>query len=318
MAILKYEELTASDLAALPRERTAVFMSVGPLENHGPHLPFGNDPIQSTTLGHMLAERLEKQFPDWNFLFLPPIHAGCDTMINRGSIEIRPATLRRLVYDHARQLSKDGFRAIVALSAHAGPRHLVVLEEVAERMRWRHRTRMISASSRILLEVLRGGFVDRIASRLEARGERLSDAERAGLRHDYHGGLLETSITLHLRPDLVKPSYRELRPAIVEKIWKISRRSGKTAGDGLGYLGSPALARAPIGEAAIDVLFDDVTPLLEKFLAGEDVRRHFRSKFYYVPIFRTDFRTALFIFIYLLAFAGAWVLAVRFMTEVLR
>ncbi|MBI2605150.1 MAG: creatininase family protein [Deltaproteobacteria bacterium] len=318
MPILKYEELTASDLAALPRGRTAVFMNVGPLENHGPHLPLGNDPIQSTTFGRMLAQRLEKTFPDWNFLFLPPIHAGCDTMMNRGSIEIRPATLRRLVYEHACQLSKDGFRTIVALSAHAGPRHLVVLEEVAERMRWRRRTRMISVSSRMLLEVLRGGFVDRIASRLEARGERLSDAERAGLRHDYHGGLLETSITLHLRPDLVKPSYRELRPAIIEKIWKINRGSGASAGDGLGYLGTPALARAPIGEAAISAIFDGVTPLLERFLAGEDVRRHFRSKFYYIPIFRTDFRAAIFLFIYVLAFAGAWILAVRFMTEVLR
>ncbi len=318
MAILKYEELTASDLAALPRSRTAVFMSVSPLENHGPHLPFGNDLIQSATLGRMLAQRLEKKFPDWNFLFLPPIHAGCDTMINRGSIEIRQATLRRLVYDHTYQLAKDGFRAIVALSTHAGPRHLVVLEEVAERMRWRHRARMISASSRILFKVLRGGFVDQIASWLEARGERLSDAERAGLRHDYHGGLLETSITLHLRPDLVKPSYRELRPAIVEKIWKINRKSGRAAGDGLGYLGTPALARSAIGEAAISVIFDDVTPLLERFLAGEDVRRHFRSRFYYIPVFRTDFRMAVFLFIYVLAFAGAWILAVRFMTEVLK
>lgn len=318
MAILRYEELTASDLAALPRDRTTVFMSVGPLENHGPHLPLGNDLIQSTTLGRMLAERLEKKYPDWNFLFLPPIHSGCDTMINRGSIEVRPATLRRLIYDYTYQLSKDGFRTIVALSTHAGPRHLVVLEEVAERMRWRHRTRMISASSRILLEVLRGGFVDKIASRLEAHGDRLSDDERKGLRYDYHGGLLETSITLHLRPDLVKSSYRELRPAIVEKIWKINRKSGSAVGDGLGYLGTPALARAPIGEAAIDVLFDDVTPLLERFLAGEDVRRHFRSKFYYIPIFRTDFRTAIFLFIYVLAFAGAWILAVRFMTEVLK
>ncbi len=315
MAILHYESLTHTDLQALPRDRTVVMLTVSPLEQHGPHLPYGTDPIQATMIGELLVERLHPKFPEWNWLFLPPISLGCDTMINQGSIEIKPITLRAVVYDHLQQLAKDGFKNVIALNAHAGPRHVVILEELAAKVRWRHRMRMISASSRIIVEVLKGNFVERIDKKLQLLEQKLSDEERKGLKHDYHGGMLETSMMLALRPDLVKPMYRELRPEIVERMWKIGRKSAAQTGKGLGYLGSPALARPEIGRAAIEAIFDEVLPLIERFLNGEDVRKDFRSKFYYIPIFRTDFKWMIFIALYAGAFGTAWIILVRLMAD---
>lgn len=315
MSVFHYETISPVDMQALPRDRTMVILNVGPYENHGPHLPLGTDPIQSTVMAETLVNALAKKHLDWNWLFLPPISLGCDTMIGSGSIEISQATLRQVLSDHLTQLAHDGFIHVIALTAHAGPRQFVVLEELAEKVRWRRKMRMISVSSRVLMQVLTGKMTQAIEGHLKNTGTPLTDEERKGLRHDYHGGMLETSVMLALRPDLVRPTYRELRPAIAEKIWRINRKSAKTVGDGLGYLGSPALARAEIGRAAIQAILDDVVPRIERFMAGEDVRKDFRSKFYYVPFFRTDFKWMLFALFYAAAFGIGWMLMLRVLSD---
>ena len=306
MPILKYENLTHSELGALPREKTVVLLPAGPLEQHGPHLPLGSDAFSAEYFSERMAERLEAARPDWHFLIFPTIFAGCDTLTYTGSVEVRPATFRALLLDCCKQLARDGFKSIIAVGAHGGPRHMVVLEEVAARMRWRHRARMVSASARILFEVLRGTFVEKIAVQMERAGHKLSDDERAGLKNDYHGGLLETSLLMVARPELVKPTFKTLQPAILKSIWHFRRSSGKTVGQGLGYLGSPALARPEIGQAAVEVLINDSVPLLERFLDGADVSRHFRSKFYYVPFFRTDFKIFILLVLYPMLLGAAW------------
>lgn len=293
MPLLKYENLTHAELAALPRDKTVILLPTGPLEQHGPHLPLGVDAMTAAFFGEKIAERLQQTRADWNFVLFPTIYAGCDTLTYTGTVEIRPAILRALIYDCCKQLAKDGFKTIMALSAHGGPRHNIVLEEVAAKMRWRYRARMIVASGKILHDILQGDFVEKISARLEKNGQPLNDGEREGLKYDYHGGLLETSVMMIARPDLVKSLYKDLKPAIVKSFYKLRRTSGRTVGEGLGHLGTPALAKPQIGQAAVDVLLDDVTPLLERFLNGENLNREFRTKFYYLPFLRTDFKLIL-------------------------
>ncbi|MEW6056356.1 MAG: creatininase family protein [Bdellovibrionota bacterium] len=302
MPILRYENLSHVDLSSLDRDKTAVFVPSGPLEQHGPHLPLGVDAFTAEFFSQKMAERLQAKYPDWSFVLFPTIFAGSDTLTYAGTIEVSPRTLRALLYDCCRQLAKDGFRNLIAVGAHGGPRHIVVLEEVAARMRWRHRVRMISASSRILFEVLEGSFIEKIASQLARQSSALTSDEREALKTDYHGGFLETSLMMVAKPDLVKPIYKELKPAVLDRVWKMRRSSGKKVGEGLGHLGSPALARREVGEAAIEVLLSEVSPDVERFLEGKNVNKAFRSKFYYIPFFRTDFKLFLVILIYMLFF----------------
>lgn len=315
MAILKYENLSHSDLSALSREKSVVFLSVGPLEQHGPHMPLGTDALSARFFSEKIVKRLSGSRPDWNFILFPTIFAGCDTLTYTGTIEVRPVTLRALLLDCCKQLAKDGFRTIIAVGAHGGPRHMVVLEEVAAKMRWRYRTRMISASARILYQVLQGDFGEKIAAQMQKTGTLMTADERAALKGDYHGGLLETSLMLAADPSLVKPEYKTLQPAIVESYWKLRRHSGKTVGQGLGHLGTPALARAEIGNAAVNVLLDETEPLLERFLQGEDVYKLFRSKFYYIPFFRTHFKFLILLIICVFAYGIAWMILNRYLLE---
>ena len=318
MAILRYENMTHTDLSGLQRDKTAVFLCAGPLEQHGPHLPLGTDAMTAEFFSAQMAERLAVNHSEWNFVLFPVYFAGSDTLTYTGTVEVKPATLRALLMDCCKQLARDGFRNIVLFGTHGGPRHMVVLEEVAEKMRWRYRTRAVSASARILHEVMKGGIIERIAERLEKAGGALSAPEREGLKNDYHGGLLETSVMMIAKPELVRPVFKTLQPAIVDRYWKLRRNSGKKVGDGLGHLGTPALARPEIGKAAVDILLDDTAPLLEKFLAGENVNKKFRSKFYFVPFFRTDFKVLMMLILYPIVIFITWIFLNRTLVGMLK
>jgi hypothetical protein len=81
--------------------------------------------------------------------------------------------------------------------------------------------------------------------------ERLAAEEAAELLKASHAGTLETSIMLHLHPELVRPRYRDLprlkRSAMLG--WR-----GRTPTRWQGYVGSPALAEAEWGALATDRL----------------------------------------------------------------
>jgi creatinine amidohydrolase len=318
MPVLKYEDLTHAELKALPRDRTVVFIPSGPLEQHGLHLPLGTDAFMAEYFSESVVHRLAAKRPDWTFLMMPTLFAGSDTLTYTGSIEVRPEALRAVLYDCCKQLAKDGFRTQIAVSAHGGPRHMVVLEEIAAKMKWRHRTRMISAASRVIFEILSGNFAAKIAAQVEKSGGKMSDEAKEALKCDYHGGLIETSIMMVVKPDLVKPIYKELKPAILSHYWKIKRTSGRSCGEGHGHLGSPALASPEIGAAVIEVILTDLEPLLENFLDGENVSRYFRSPFYYVPFFRTDFKLVAFLVSALAVFGVGLIYANRFLTEMFK
>jgi hypothetical protein len=73
----------------------------------------------------------------------------------------------------------------------------------------------------------------------------LTDAEKKEEGVSLHGGMDETSLMLHLRPDLVLPDYR--KAAVVtgqslQESFDVAKRS-----DWPGYLGSPRLASAELG-----------------------------------------------------------------------
>lgn len=318
MAILHYENLTHTDLSALQRDKTVVFLCAGPLEQHGPHLPLGTDAFTATYFSEQIAVRLSVNRGDWNFLLFPTIFAGADTLTYTGSIEVRPTILRALLLACCQQLARDGFRNIVLFGTHAGPRHMVVLEEVAAKMRWRHRSRIVSASAKLLFDVLQGNLIERLVQRMEKNGHLLSAAEREGLKNDYHSGLLETSVMMVAKPELVRPVFRSLEPALVDNFWKLRRNSGKKVGAGLGHLGSPALARPEIGKAVVEVFLDETAPLLERFLAGENVNKQFRSKFYFIPVFRTDFKVLLMLILYPVLMFVIWLVLSRTIMEMVK
>ena len=210
MSIHLLEEISTPALDALDRDRTVVILTVSPLEEHGPHLPVGVDAMTARHLAESIAERVVAERPGWSAVLAPTLHLGSFTFEAVGTINIRQRVVRDVVVDYGTALARSGFRYVLIANGHAGPGHLVALEEAAATVSRRHRITMASLTGHLAWEFLRGRMLPRIEAAL---GGALSADERRAFAEDAHGGWWETSVMLMLRPDLVDPAYRSLPPA---------------------------------------------------------------------------------------------------------
>lgn len=285
MSILRLEELTAPALDALDRSRTLAVVGVSPLEQHGPHLPVGVDYLAARHFAEAIAERIVARRPGWTVVLTPTLPLGSFTFDAVGTIGVRQRVVRNAVVDYGRALARAGFRYILVSNAHAGPGHLVALEEAAAMVSRRHAVAMASFTGHMAWEFFRGRYLGRIEAAL---GRSLTAEERRAFADDAHGGWWETSLMLLLRPDLVDAGYRDLPPTRYAWSQRI-RPNYPLRGQGQGYVGDPARADVTFAKATLEVLVTEAAGLAERLLDGRLEARHRRSPFRHVPHLRTDF-----------------------------
>lgn len=260
------DELTWPELAALDRARTVIFATISPIEEHGPHLPVGTDFYVGQALTQATIAEVERRRPDLCCLMVPPMPLGSGVVPMLGSLGVRPRTVRSIAQSLGRALARDGFRTIVVLSGHMGLTHLLALESAAAYVTRRFGVAMLAPS----LVIGRATLGDIESGALFAGLEPAPTAAelRALARFD-HGGLLETSVMLHLRADLVRPEYRSLpaRGRAAYLGWR-----GRTPGRFQGYVGQPAGARADVGAALVAALTQSAADLVERAVEGQMAR----------------------------------------------
>jgi creatinine amidohydrolase len=284
-AALRWEELTAPALEALDRRRTLVLLAVSPLEHHGPHLPVGVDLLAARHFCEALAEGLAARRPDWVSVLAPTLPIGSWAFDATGTLAVRQRAVRDVVADYGRALARAGFRHVVVASGHAGPGHLVALDEAAALVGRRHGIAMASLTGHLAWAFLRGRFVPQIEAAL---GRSFTPEERAALADDAHAGWWETSLMLLLHPDLVDPAYRELAPARYPLPARLVPNFPHRRG-GQGYVGEPARADLAFARAVLDVLLEEALAAVERLLDGRPDHRVPRSPFWRLPFLRTDF-----------------------------
>src|SRR5574337_870404 len=189
--ILRLAEFSFTRLDALDRATTVVLFAVSPLEEHGPHLPVGTDVFHSEFFNEELAKRILERKPGWTVLVGPPLPIGASAFDHAGTLLVRARTVRNATLDYGAALARHGFRYILVTNAHAGPRHVVALEEAAAVVSRRYGVRMLSVSGPVMWKFLRGKFADRLEPLL---GRPLTRAEQEAMQGDSHGGLWETSL----------------------------------------------------------------------------------------------------------------------------
>jgi creatinine amidohydrolase len=285
VSVRRLEELSSPALDALDRARTVILLTVSPLEEHGPHLPVGVDAFTGRHLAEEVAARLVARRPGWTVVLAPPLYLGTFTFDAVGTVRVRQRAVRDVVADYGASLARAGFRYILVANGHAGPGHLVALEEAATAVSRRHGITMASFTGHLAWDFLLGRYVDKLEASL---GRPLTDGERRALAEDSHGGWWETSVMLQLRPDLVDDAYRTLPGAPYH--WLARLRPNYPLRDGgRGYVGHPALADPAFATAAMTVLLDQAMGLVEAILDGRLPAARQRSPFSRIPLFRTNF-----------------------------
>ena len=272
-------------LDALHRHRTAVIVTVSPLEQHGPHLPVGVDAFAARHFAEAIGARLVEERPGWSVVLAPTLHLGSFTFEAPGTVSVRQRVVRDAVVDYGRSFARAGFRWIFVANGHGGPGHLAALEEASAMVSKRHGIMMASLTGYLVWEFFRGRYLPKIEAAL---GRALTDDERRAFAEDAHGGWWETSLMLMLRPDLVADTYRDLPPARYALPERVVPNYPLRAG-GQGYVGHPALADPVFAKATTDVLMTETMDMVSALLDGRIRPADRRSPFFALPIFRTNF-----------------------------
>jgi creatinine amidohydrolase len=240
--VLRITDLTTAQIRALDRTKTLVVLSGGMLEEHGPYLPAYTDGVLSDRLAQELTRAVSTERSGWTVLLFPQIPFGASGYneigghyVFPGTYAVRPSTLRAVFMDLASELGEQGFRWIAVVHVHGSPLHMRAIDQAGDFFRDTYGGRMVNL----------WGLVPVISGWGRALGG-LSDAEKKEEGVSLHAGMDEHSLMLYLRPDLVAPGYKNA-PTVTGQTMAESFTVARPAG-WPGYLGSPRLATAALGE----------------------------------------------------------------------
>lgn len=211
------QHMTMPEFESARREIATVILPVGAVEEHGGHLPLGLDAMHSWAL----AQEAAKLTP---CLVAPPLYYGlCRSSAQHpGTVGISGNSLRLLLHDIGCSLWGQGVGALCLLTGHAGGTHQCCLAEAGEALL---RDTGLEVAVVCVLDLL-GGAADII----ECKG-------------DSHAGEVETSLAMHLWPELVKGASPEEYPTFDRFLLTRDKR-GHWPG---GVWGDPSLASADKG-----------------------------------------------------------------------
>ncbi len=170
---------------AAARPGSTVLWPLGAIEQHGPHLPLATDALFAERVAAAVLSGLEEDLPIWRLpcqsLGFSPEHQGF-----AGTLSLPSELLVSLVVAVGSQLAQAGFQRLVLFNAHGG--QIALLQVAARELRARH------PSLAVLPCFLWSGPPGVAAL--------LPQPER---HQGLHAGLAETSLMLHLAPELVGP-----------------------------------------------------------------------------------------------------------------
>lgn len=187
MAVRMLARMTSPEVReAIDAGRDTIVLAFGSFEQHGGHLPIGTDAMLGDEIGRRVAEQLDA-------VLGPTVQVGCADhhLPFAGTISVSEETLISIAVDYCRGLARHGFRRIVLLPTHGGNFRAIGI--AAQRCADIEGATVISAVKDFNDEVLGKGTVG-----LSAKYG-ISAAESGA-----HAGEWETSIMLHLTPDLVR------------------------------------------------------------------------------------------------------------------
>ncbi len=189
--IRNYADLTSYEMGQIVREETIVLIPLGAVEQHGHQAPLGTDMMIAGAMPEYIRQEMEKRDPDFPMLLFPAIPVGLSVehMAFPGSITMKPDTYYHVLYDIAESLHTHGFRKLVFLVCHGGNRPAVELL-----------SRQLRHDFGIYAFILSSGAF----SHPEVQAT-ISE----GNSWDFHGGEMETSMVMAIRPESVKPSLSE-------------------------------------------------------------------------------------------------------------
>lgn len=236
---------------AIDAEATIAVLPVAAIEQHGPHLPVSTD---ATIMAGMLEAVIARLPDDLDVRILPIQSVGKSNehVHAPGTLTLPAATLIEAWTELGASVARAGVRKIVIVTSHGGNEEIMGI--VARELRVRHSMLAVKTSWS------RFGRPTGLYSQIEDR-------------YGIHGGDFETSVMLHLRPDLVDMEKAEdfvSRVQAAEQEFALLRHTGTQAFAWIasdlnphGVVGEASQATAEKGRLTVDHQADGFIRLLE-------------------------------------------------------
>lgn len=245
-------DLRASEMRSAVGPGSILLLPLGAVEQHGPHLPYSTDLIVADAAATEVVNRVGEEHDVWLLPSLAYTKSN-EHAWDAGTLWLSATTMMAVLDDIGRCAANSGARSLVLLNGHGG--NTALLNMACRELRLAHG----------LKTFLMHPFVPPAAGGTSAPSE---------LGMGIHAGHDETSVLLHLRPDLVDMSCaeRHLPEALAENRYvkfggAVSFGWLSNDFDDSGVIGDPTEANAQDGAR----LFEEAVSMLSVAL-GEVAR----------------------------------------------
>lgn len=225
-------DLRAPELPSALTKDSIIVLPLGAIEQHGPHLPLNTDFVVADEVSRAAVEAVGEETNSWLLPTLPFTKSN-EHAWSPGTMWLSATTLMAVLDDIARSVASTPARKILFINGHGGNSALTAMMNREIRLKWGLQTFLAHPH----MPADQGG----------------SSAE-SELGMGVHGGMDETSVMLHLRPELVDMSIAVRR--VPEKLAENThvKFGGRVAFGWLsndffpdGHIGDPTGANAETG-----------------------------------------------------------------------
>ena len=242
---MRFAEMTAPEIREIARDTTLILAPIAACEQHGDHLPVSTD----TILVNAVADGVEKALPN-QVVLLPVMWLGASEhhLPFGGTLTASLSTYELMLMELLTPVLIEGFRRVMLLNGHGGnidPLHVAL-------------RRLDTMFPKAFLS---GAAYWEIAEKEIAAH---CDGPRKVMGHACE---IETSMMMHLRPDLVRKDKiaddPDLTPIALDRLFWARNFARRTA---RGAVGHPRMASAEKGKLMLDAAIAGVTRVAEATL----------------------------------------------------
>jgi creatinine amidohydrolase len=260
-------EMSWKEVEEALEETDTVLVTMGSIENHGPHLPLGADTLKAPVYGKKIKEQLAED--DIEMVVGPTIPFGITPhhMSFPGTINIGSETYINLVEDVCESMIEAGFEKLILLNCHGGNTHEIAVA-----------ARHISHDNDDV-----DVYFLKVPTNLEIQKYDENDYWKSDRpRHEFHGGETETARQLYAYKKLVMMDRAEEGWATddaefwADEVGAYNRDYGTITKEEyeeiwpLGHGGDPFVADDESAERLFDLTVDHVCEYVREYVVDEE------------------------------------------------
>jgi creatinine amidohydrolase len=221
--------MTTADFSAADTSGWIAVLPVAAIEQHGPHLPVATDSIINEGLIAAMLAKLPKGLPV-TVLPMQSVGKSDEHIHSPGTLTLGYDTLARVLIEIGESVARAGIRKLVLANSHGG--NIAVNDIVARELRLRCDMLCVSMSW----------------ARFGQPAGLFTTFEQT---YGIHGGEMETSVMLALRPDLVVMKQAKKFTSLQEKLVKNHQELRAHGPNAFGWIAQDLNPHGVVGDAAL-------------------------------------------------------------------